>query len=80
MKITSCEVNNTKYIQIYLTEDELQKQGTKEIIKKYKKEKHRIAIFVTGEENYLQILKKIIMKQMNSNTDTINIRQELEEK
>ena len=37
MQITSCEFTNTKYIQIYLTEEELQKQETKEIIKKYKK-------------------------------------------
>ena len=39
MQITSCQFTNTKYIQIYLTEEELQKQETKEIIKKYKKEK-----------------------------------------
>ena len=58
MQITSCEVTNTKYTQIYLTEEELQKQETKEIIKKYKEEKHRVAIFVTGKENYPEILKK----------------------
>ena len=38
MQITSCEVTNTKYTQIYLTEEELQKQETKEIIKKYKED------------------------------------------
>ena len=59
MQITSCEVTNTKYTQIYLTEEELQKQETKEIIKKY-----RVAIFVTGKENYPEILKKIITKQV----------------
>ena len=64
MQITSCEVTNTKYTQIYLTEEELQKQETKEIIKKYKEEKHRVAIFVTGQENYPEILKKIITKQV----------------
>lgn len=64
MQITSCEVTNTKYIQIYLTEEELQKQETKELIKKYKNEKHRVAIFVAGKENYPEILKKIIMKQV----------------
>ena len=63
MQITSCEFTNTKYIQIYLTEEELQKQETKEIIKKCKKEKYRVAIFVAGKENYPEILKKIIMKQ-----------------
>ena len=64
MQITSCEVTNSKYIQIYLTEEELQKQETKELIKKYKNEKHRVAIFVAGKENYPEILKKIIMKQV----------------
>ena len=38
MQITSCEITNTKYIQIYLTEEELEKQETKELISKYKKE------------------------------------------
>ena len=64
MQITSCEVANNKYIQIYLTEEELQKQETKEHIKKYKKQKHNVAIFVTGKENYPEILKKIITKQV----------------
>lgn len=36
MQITSCEITNTKYIQIYLTEEELEKQETKELISKYK--------------------------------------------
>ena len=64
MQITSCEITNTKYIQIYLTEEELQKQETKELIKKYKKQKYKVAIFVTGKENYPEILKKIITKQV----------------
>lgn len=64
MQITSCKVTNIKYIQIYLTEEELQKQETKEVIKKYKKEKYKIAIFVTGKEDYPENLKKIIMKQV----------------
>ena len=46
MQITSCEVANTKYIQIYLTEEELQKQETKELIKKYKKQKPRLFLMI----------------------------------
>ena len=64
MQINSCEITNTKYIQIYLTEEELEKQETKELINKYKKEKHSVAIFVTGNENYPEILEKIVMKQV----------------
>lgn len=64
MQITSCEIINTKYIQIYLTEEELEKQETKELINKYKKEKCSVAIFITGKENYPEILEKIVTKQV----------------
>ncbi len=67
MQITSNEISNTKYVQIYLTEDELEKQETKEVIEKYKREKYSVAIFVTGKENYPEILKKIITKQVELN-------------
>ena len=67
MQITSCEVTNTKYIQIYLTKEELENQETKELINKYKQEKYSVAIFVTGKENYPEILKKIVTKQVELN-------------
>ena len=67
MQITSCEITNTKYIQIYLTEEELENQETKELINKYKQEKNSLAIFVSGKENYPEILKKIITKQVELN-------------
>lgn len=64
MQITSNEIANKKYVQIYLTKEELEKQETKEIIENYKKNKYSIAFFVTGKENYPEILKKIIAKQV----------------
>ena len=67
MQITSCENANSKYIQIYLTEEELEKQETKELIKRYKQEKYSVAIFVSGKENYPEILEKIITKQEGLN-------------
>lgn len=67
MQITSNEISNTKYMQIYLTEEELKKQETKEIIEKYKKEKYRISIFISGKENYPEILERIIAKQVELN-------------
>lgn len=69
MQITSCEITNTKYVQIYLTEEELEKQETKELINKYKQEKYNVTIFVTGKENYPEILKKIIAKQVELTDD-----------
>lgn len=67
MQITNTEIQGTKYVQIYLTEDELQKKETKNLIKKYKQEKYSVAIFVTGKENYPEILEKIITKQVELN-------------
>ena len=67
MQITNTEIQGTKYAQIYLTEEELQKKETKDLIKKYKQEKFSVAIFVTGKENYPEILEKIITKQVELN-------------
>ena len=67
MQITSNEISNTKYVQIYLTNEELEKQETKEVIEKYKKDKYSVAIFITGKENYPEILEKIITKQVELN-------------
>ena len=69
MQITSCVIANNMYIQIYLTEEELEKQETKELINKYKQEKCRLAIFITGKENYPEVLKKIVMKQVELNNN-----------
>lgn len=65
MQITSNKILNGKYIQIYLTDEELKKQDTKEVIEKYKKQKYRVGIFVSGKENYPEILKKMITKQVD---------------
>ena len=67
MKITNTEIQGTKYVQIYLTEEELQKEETKDLAQKYKQEKYSVAIFVSGKESYPEILKKIVMKQVELN-------------
>ena len=36
------EVQKYNYIQIYLTEEELEKQATKELIEKYKEQKYKV--------------------------------------
>ena len=65
MQITSNKILNEKYVQIYLTDEELEKQETKEVIEKYKKQKYKVGVFVSGKENYPEILKKIITKQVD---------------
>ena len=67
MKLTIAEIQGMKYVQIYLTEEELQKKETKDLAQKYKQEKYSVAIFVTGKENYPEILEKIITKQVELN-------------
>ena len=64
MQITSNEISNTKYMQIYLTEEELKIQEIQDKIKEYKKQKYKIGIFVTGKYNYPEILQKIVTKQV----------------
>ena len=56
MQITNKEIQGTKYVQIYLTEEELQKKETKDLAQKYKQEKYSVAIFVSGKESYPEIL------------------------
>ena len=64
MQITFNEITNNKYVQIYLTKEELEKKETNEIIENYKKDKYSIAFFVTGKESYPEVLKKIVTKQV----------------
>ena len=64
MQITSCKITNTKYVQIYLTEAEFDRKETRDIIEEYKQKKYNVAIFITGKENYPEILKKIVVKQV----------------
>lgn len=67
MQITSCKITNIKYVQIYLTNEELNLKETKEKIEEYKSKKCNVSIFVTGKENYPEILEKIITKQVDLN-------------
>ena len=64
MQITSNEISNTKYMQIYLTKEELKIQEIQDKIKEYKKQKYKIGIFVTGKEDYPEVLQKIVTKQV----------------
>ena len=64
MQCKISEVLNYNYVQIYLTKEELEQQKIKETIEKYKKQKYKIGIFVTGKENYPEVLKKIVTKQV----------------
>lgn len=64
MQCKISEVQRYNYIQIYLAEEELEKRETKELIEKYKEQKYKVGIFVTGKENYPEVLNKIVTKQV----------------
>ena len=69
MQCKSSVVLNYNYVQIYLSSEELEKETTKELIEEYKKQKYKIGIFVTGNENYPEVLKKIVTKQVELSGD-----------
>ena len=62
MQCTILKIQKEQYMQIYLTEEELKIQEIQDKIKEYKKQKYKIGIFVTGKENYPEVLKKIVTK------------------
>ena len=64
MKCKISEAQTYTYVQIYLTKEELEEQKTKELIEQYKKQKYKLGIFVEGQENYPEVLKKIVTEQV----------------
>ena len=64
MQCTILKIQKEQYVQIYLTKEELKAQETQEKINEYKKQKYKLGIFVTGKENYPEVLKKIVTKQV----------------
>ena len=64
MNIVKSKNNNITFIQVYLTKDELENMEAKEKINKLKNKNTRIAIFVSGGKNYMNILEKIIASEV----------------
>ena len=64
MQCPMLKIQKEQYVQIYLTKEELKTQQTQEKISEYKKQKYKLGIFVTGKENYPEVLKKIVTKQV----------------
>lgn len=64
MNIVKSKNDSITFIQVYLTKDELENMEAKEKINKLKNKNTRIAIFVSGEKNYMNILEKIIVSEV----------------
>ena len=64
MQCTIIKIQKEQYVLIYLTKEELKTLETQEKINEYKKQKCKLGKFVAGQENYPEILNKIVTKQM----------------
>ena len=64
MQCTILKIQKEQYVQIYITKEELKVQETQEKINEYKEQKYKLGIFVVGQENYPEVLKKIVTKQV----------------
>lgn len=60
MKITTTNIKNENYIQIFLLKEELNKPEIESQIKSLKKIGNKVSIFISGNEDLFQIIKKNI--------------------
>ena len=61
MKITTTIIENENYSQIFVEEQEIKQKKIKEEIEKLKQSGNKVAIFVSGKEEMLRIIKKNII-------------------
>lgn len=66
MRVFKSKHKDITYIQIYLTKDELLKEETQEKINNIKGKNIRIAMFVSGNNDYSKILEKIIISEVEN--------------
>ena len=56
--------NNIDFYQIYTTKEELQNKEIHEKINNLKQSNSRVATFVSGEKEYMKIIERIIMLEV----------------
>ena len=69
MQIFESIHNKKKYIQIYLTKEELKDRNIQEKINTFKSSKDKVAVFVSGENEYIKILERIILFELEKNNN-----------
>lgn len=67
MQIFNTSFKGTDYFQIYLTEEELENKQIQEKIHKIKDSNAKVAVFVSGENEYIKILERIIKFEVDKN-------------
>lgn len=64
MQVFSTKHKEKIFFQIYLTEEELKNDDIQKQITEIKGRNTKIAFFVSGNNNYLKILEKIILSEV----------------
>lgn len=64
MQVFSTKHKEKFFFQIYLTEEELKNDDIQKQITEIKGRNTKIAFFVSGNNNYLKILEKIILSEV----------------
>lgn len=67
MQIFNTSFKGTDYFQIYLTEEELENKQIQEKIHKIKDSNAKVAVFVSGKNEYIKILERIINFEVDKN-------------
>ena len=65
MQIFKSKHNGSDFCQIYATKDELQNEEIQEKINNIKKSESKVAMFVSGDDEYLKIIERIIMLEVS---------------
>lgn len=67
MQIFNTSFKEKNYFQIYLTKEELENKQIQDKIHKIKDSNAKVAVFVSGENEYIKILERIIKFEVDKN-------------
>lgn len=67
MQIFNTSIKGTDYFQIYLTKEELENKQIQDKIHKIKDSNAKVAVFVSGKNEYIKILERIITFEVDKN-------------
>ena len=61
MRITTTTIENENYSQIFVEKNEMEQKKIRDEIEKLKKKGNKVAIFVSGKEEMLRIIRNNII-------------------
>ena len=61
MKITTTTIENKNYSQIFVEKNEMEQKKTRDEIERLKKKGNKVAIFVSGKDEMLRIIRNNII-------------------